>query len=119
MRPDADLGAWLEADLLEFLPPLPRELLRVNEVTNRPPSVYTAQEKTKGAHLAPEARQKRSASSAFEHVIAERTDYSRKLKNSEELFWTTWLAAPKSKKGPAPSSSPRVSYHTSHRSTRS
>ena len=77
MRPNADLGAGLGADLLEFPLPPPREPLRVSEVTNRPPGVYTAQEKTRGVHLAPEARQKRSASSAFEHVIAERTDYSK------------------------------------------
>ena len=73
--PNADVGVGPGADLPEFPPPPPREPLRVSEVTNRPPGVYTAQEKTRGLHLAPEARQKRSASSAFEHVIAARTDY--------------------------------------------
>ena len=34
-----------------------------------------AKEKREGLHLGPEARSKRSASSAFEHVIGVRTDY--------------------------------------------
>ena len=42
VRPDADLGAGLGADLPEFPLPPPREPLRVSEVTNRPPGVYTA-----------------------------------------------------------------------------
>ena len=74
VRPNADLGARLEANLLEFPPPPPREPLRVSEVHNREPGAYTAQEKREGLHLGPEARSKRSTSSAFEHVIAERTD---------------------------------------------
>eukprot|EP01050_Picozoa_sp_SAG11_P000766 SAG11_NODE_27_length_23309_cov_10.579362_5_plen_101_part_00 len=49
-----------------------------SQVSNREPGVYTAQEKTKGVHLAPEARQKRAASSAFEHVINVRTDCALK-----------------------------------------
>ena len=48
-----------------------------SQVSNREPGVYTAQEKTKGVHLAPEARRKRAASKAFEHVINVRTDYGR------------------------------------------
>ena len=61
----------------EFPPPAARDPLRVSEVFNRAAGVYTAQEKTKGVHLGPAVRQKRSASSAFEHVIAVRTDYGQ------------------------------------------
>ena len=78
VRPDVDLGsADVGADLPDFLLPPPREPLRVSEVHNREPGSYTPKEKTKGVHLGPEARKKRSASSAFEHVIAERTDYNK------------------------------------------
>jgi hypothetical protein len=69
------LGADTVDDLPEFLPPLARDPLQVSEVFNQATGVYTAQEKIKGVHLRPAVRQKRSASSAFEHVIAVRTDY--------------------------------------------
>ena len=76
VRPDAELGsADLRAALPDFPPPSAREPLRLSEVHNREPGAYTAQEKREGLHLGPEARSKRSASSAFENVIAQRTDY--------------------------------------------
>ena len=81
VRPDAELGsADLWAALPDFPPPSAREPLRLSEVHNREPGAYTAQEKREGGeglHLGPEARSKRSASSAFENVIAQRTDYNK------------------------------------------
>ena len=78
VRPDAELGsADLWPALPDFPPPSARAPLRLSAVHPREPGASTAKEKTKGVHLGPEARKKRSASSAFEHVIAERTDYNK------------------------------------------